>query len=76
MSKRQMKRPPGACDSKIKSDFTSWKKAVETKFNNYCAEPSWQEDKISWLEEILNDNALPWNQARAGELQKLRVRDN
>jgi hypothetical protein len=76
ISKRPTKRPPGAFDGEIKSDFTSWKQAVETHFDYYWAEFSREEDKISWLEGILKDKALRWHQARARELQKLRVRDN
>jgi hypothetical protein len=33
-------------------------------------------DKISWLEGILKNEALHCYQARARELQKLRVQDN
>jgi hypothetical protein len=76
ISKRRTKRPPGAVDGEIKSDFTSWKQAVKTQFKYYRAEFSWENDKISWLEGILKDKALHWHQARGRELQKLRVRDN
>jgi hypothetical protein len=74
--KRPTKRPPGAFDGEIRSDFTSWKQAVETQFDYYQAEFSREEDQISWLEGILKDKALRWHQARARELQQLRVQDN
>jgi hypothetical protein len=76
ISKRPTKWPPGAFDGEIKSDFTSWKQAVETYFDYYRAEFSREDDKISWLEGILKDKALRWHQVRGRELQKLRVRDN
>jgi hypothetical protein len=63
-------------DGEIKLVFTSWKQAVETHFDYYHAKFSWEEDKISWLEGILKDKALHGHQARARELQKLRVRDH
>jgi hypothetical protein len=47
ISKRLTKRPPGAFDGEIKSDFTSWKQAVETHFDYYQAEVSRESDKIS-----------------------------
>jgi hypothetical protein len=56
-----MKRPPGAVDSKINSDFTSWKQAVETHVDYYKAIFSKEEDKISWLEGILKDKSLHWH---------------
>jgi hypothetical protein len=61
ISKRPMKRPPGAVDSKINSDFTSWKQAVETHIDYYKAIFSKEEDKISWLEGILKDKSLHWH---------------
>jgi hypothetical protein len=33
ISKRPTKRRPALSDGKIKSDFTSWKKAVKTHFD-------------------------------------------
>jgi hypothetical protein len=60
ISKRPMKRPPGAFDSEINSDFTSWKQAVETHIDYYKAKFSKEEDKISWLEGILKDEFLHW----------------
>jgi hypothetical protein len=60
----------------MKSDFTSWKQAVETHFDYYWAEFSREEDKISRLEGILKDKALRWHHARSRLLQKLRVQDN
>jgi hypothetical protein len=71
ISKRPTKRPRGAFNGEFKSDFTSWKQAVETHFDYYRAEFLREEDKISWLEGILIDKALRWHQARARELQKL-----
>jgi hypothetical protein len=76
ISKRPTKRPPGAFNGEIKSDFTSWKQAVENHVDYYRAKFSREEDKISWLEGILKDKALRWHQARARGLQKLRVQNN
>jgi hypothetical protein len=76
ISKRPTKRPPGAFNDEIKSDFTSWKQAVENQFDYYPAKFSREDDKISWLEGILEDEALHWHQARTRELQKRRVRVN
>jgi hypothetical protein len=76
ISKRPTKRPQGAFDGEIKSDFTSWTQAVKTHFDYYWAKFSREEDKISRLEGILKDKALCWHQARVKELQKPRVQDN
>jgi hypothetical protein len=67
ISKRPTKQPPGAFDGEIKSDFTSWKQPVETHFDYYRAKCSKEHDQISWLEGILKDKALYWNQAKARE---------
>jgi hypothetical protein len=69
-----MKRPPGAFDCEIKSDFNTSKQALETNFDYYSANFASEEDKISWRDVILKDIALRCHQARARELQKLRVR--
>jgi hypothetical protein len=74
--KRRTKRPLGAFDGEIKSDYPSWKQVVKLHFDYYRAEFIREEDKICWLEGILKDKALRWHQARARELAKLRVRDN
>jgi hypothetical protein len=71
ISKRPTKRPPGSFDGEIKSDFTTWKQAVEIHFDYYQAEFSRQDDKISGLEGILKDKGLRWHQASARELQNL-----
>jgi hypothetical protein len=76
ISKRPTKQQSRAFDGEIKTDFTSGKQAVETHFHYYRTKFSMEEDKISWLEGILKDNALRWHQATARELQKPRVRDN
>jgi hypothetical protein len=65
-----MKRPLDVIDGEITSDFSSWTPAVENQFDNHWAEFSREQDKISWLEGILEDTALCWHQARARGITK------
>jgi hypothetical protein len=46
MNKPPTKRPLGAFDREIKSDFALWKQAVESHFDYYCPEFIQEEDKI------------------------------
>ena len=75
MAKRPVRKAPRNFDGEIKSDFTSWKREVESYFRYYSHEFRRESDRISWIEGILKDKALRWHQARQN-LADLRVRDN
>jgi hypothetical protein len=62
LATRPPKKAPRVFDGKMKSEFSSSKEEVETYFTYYEFEFDREEDKISWVEDVLTDKALRWHQ--------------
>jgi uncharacterized protein YydD (DUF2326 family) len=76
IAKQPTRQPRRVFDGEIKSDYSSWKRQVESYLVYYSKEFSREKDKISWMEGILKEKALHRHQARAQQLANLNVGDN
>jgi hypothetical protein len=73
--KQPTRKVPRSFDGDVKSDFTAWKREVESYFLYYSKEFVKDGDRISWMEGILKEKALRWHQARTQQFADLHAQD-